>query len=83
MSSALGVRPLGPLLQPTLPGRGFHSGGSFPMRAAPGPGETDVLGRPFGRNRTHIVDSSVFPTISATTITLPVMANAWRIGHNA
>lgn len=83
MSSALGAHPVGLALQETLPGRGFHSGGSFPMRATPGPGETDVLGRPYGRSRTHIVDASVFPTIPAATITLSVMANAWRIGHNA
>jgi hypothetical protein len=79
----LGLGAFSPLLQETLPGRGFHSGGSFPMRANPGPGETDALGRPFGRSRTYIVDSSVFPTIPAATITLSVMANAWRIGHSA
>jgi choline dehydrogenase-like flavoprotein len=79
----LGARPLGPLLQETLPGRGYHSGGSFPMREAPGVGETDFLGRPYGRTRTHIVDSSVFPTIPAATITLSVMANAWRIGFES
>jgi choline dehydrogenase-like flavoprotein len=28
----------------------------------------------------HVIDSSVFPTIPATTITLSVMANAYRIG---
>ncbi len=79
----LGARALSPLLQETLPGRGYHSGGSFPMRENPGPGETDALGRPYGRRRTHIVDSSMFPTIPAATITLSVMANAWRIGHLA
>lgn len=81
--STLGARPLGLALQETLPGRGFHSGGSFPMRTSPGLGETDVLGRPYGRLRTHIVDASVFPAIPAATITLSVMANAWRIGHEA
>jgi choline dehydrogenase-like flavoprotein len=70
-------------LQETLPGRGYHSGGSFPMREVPGVGETDFLGRPYGRTRTHIVDSSVFPTIPAATITLSVMANAWRIGFES
>jgi choline dehydrogenase-like flavoprotein len=83
MRSALAARPLTPVLQQTEPGRGFHSGGSFPMRRSPGPGETDVLGRPHGRRRTHIVDASVFPTIPAATITLSVMANAWRIGNLA
>jgi choline dehydrogenase-like flavoprotein len=80
LAPALGALPLAPLLQETLPGRGYHSGSSFPMRETPGPGETDALGRPYGLRRTHIVDSSVFPSIPAATITLTVMANAWRIG---
>lgn len=71
--------PLPPLIQITRPGRGFHSGGSFPMRAAPVELESDLWGRPHGLDRVHIVDASVFPTIPATTITLPVMANAHRI----
>jgi len=83
MSSVLGARPLGLALQETQPGRGYHSGGSLPMRVSPAPGETDVLGRPFGRLRTHVVDASVFPSIPAATMTLSVMANAWRIGHEA
>jgi len=83
MSPALGVAPVAPLLQEMLPGRGYHSGGSFPMRARPVRGETDALGRPYGRRRVHIVDSSVFPSIPAATITLAVMANAWRIGHES
>src|SRR5450756_388635 len=61
------------------PGRGFHTGGTFPMRANPGPFEVDVLGRPHGFTRVHVVDSSVFPSLPATTITLSVMANAHRI----
>lgn len=76
----LGALPLRPLLQITEPGRGFHSGGSFPMSCEPGPFETDVLGRPRGWRRLHAVDASVFPSIPATTITLSVMANAHRIG---
>jgi choline dehydrogenase-like flavoprotein len=83
MSPALGVAPVAPLLQEMLPGRGYHSGGSFPMRARPVRGETDALGRPYGRRRIYIVDSSVFPSIPAATITLAVMANAWRIGHES
>jgi choline dehydrogenase-like flavoprotein len=72
-----------PLLQETVPGRGFHSGGSFPMRESPRTGETDHLGRPPGWRRLHVVDSSVFPSIPAATISLTVMANAWRIGHES
>ncbi|HXN77484.1 MAG TPA: GMC oxidoreductase, partial [Candidatus Dormibacteraeota bacterium] len=65
------------------PGRGFHNGGTFPMRANPGPFEVDVLGRPHGFTRVHVVDASVFPSLPATTITLSVMANAHRIGTAA
>jgi choline dehydrogenase-like flavoprotein len=41
--------------------------------------ETDLLGRPAEMNRVHLVDSSVFPTVPPTTITLTAMANARRI----
>jgi choline dehydrogenase-like flavoprotein len=68
-----------PMLQIAPPGRGFHCGGSIPMRAQPGNFESDCLGRPFGWNRVHVVDASVFPTVPATTITFSVMANAHRI----
>jgi len=61
------------------PGKGFHIGGSFPMRERPGELETDVLGRPNGFERVHLVDASVFPTVPPTTITLSIMANAHRI----
>jgi hypothetical protein len=76
----LGALPLWPLLQVAPPGRGFHSGGTFPMRATPGPFQSDVLGRPHGFERVHAVDSSVLPSIPSTTITFSVMANAHRIG---
>jgi choline dehydrogenase-like flavoprotein len=62
------------------PGDGNHSGGSFPMRARPGPLESDVQGRPAGLARVHVADSTVLPSLPATTITLSVMANAHRIG---
>ena len=80
---SLGAAPLAPLLQVQEPGRGFHTGGSFPMAADPGPGQTDRIGRPHGAGRIHVVDATVFPTIPATTITLTVMANAHRIGVEA
>ena len=69
-----------PMLQLADPGRGFHSGGSLPMREYPKQFETDCLGRPHGWSRVHVVDASVLPSIPATTITFPVMANAHRIG---
>ena len=80
ISGLTGLLPLFPMLQPGKPGRGFHSGGTFPMRADPGPGETDIYGRPYGMARIHAVDSTVFPSVPATTITFTVMANAYRIG---
>lgn len=82
-SPALRALPLEPLLQITPPGRGFHSGGTLPMSAKPADLQTDSLGRLPGWERVHVVDSSVFPTIPATTITLSLMANAHRIGANA
>ena len=75
--------PVSRMLRVGAPGRGFHTGGTFPMRASPGPFEVDVLGRPNGFTRVHLVDASVFPSLPATTITLSVMANAHRIGTAA
>lgn len=70
------------LLKIGQPGQGNHSGGSLPMRAKPGEFETDIAGRPSGFRRVHVVDSSIFPTIPATTITLSIMANAHRIASS-
>jgi choline dehydrogenase-like flavoprotein len=74
-----GLLALEPLTRLGAVGSSFHCGGSFPMRAQPTGLEADVLGRPAGLRRVHIVDASVFPSIPATTITLSVMANAHRI----
>lgn len=71
--------PVPPMLQTARPGRGFHCGGSMPMRAQPGQFESDHMGRPFGWSRVHVVDASVFPTVPATSVTFSVMANAHRI----
>jgi choline dehydrogenase-like flavoprotein len=49
------------------------------MRRDPGARESDLLGRPMGLARVHLIDASVFPTIPATNITLTLMANAHRI----
>ena len=76
----LGGMVVPPMLQLAEPGRGFHCGGSLPMRAVPGKFETDTLGRPQGWSRVHAVDASVLPSVPATTITFSVMANAHRIG---
>lgn len=71
---------LAPLTLAIEPGGGSHTGGSFPMRRQPSTRfETDILGRPLGCSRVHLVDSSIFPSIPATTIALLIMANADRI----
>ncbi len=75
--------PVSQMMRVGLPGRGFHTGGTFPMKAKPARLQTDVLGRLHGFTRVHIVDASVFPSLPATTITLSVMANAHRIGSAA
>lgn len=80
LAPQLGAAPALPLMEIAEPGRGFHIGGSMPMRASPGALETDTLGRPFGWRRIHAVDATVLPSVPATTITYPVMANAHRIG---
>ena len=72
--------PFTPLLEILKPGGSNHYGGSFPMRKNPKKFESDVLGRPYGFKRTHIVDASVFPSIPTQTIAFTVMANAHRIG---
>lgn len=61
--------------------KGYHYGASLPMRASPTlPHETDELGRPGSLRRVHVVDSSSFTSVPATTIGLLVMAHAFRIG---
>jgi choline dehydrogenase-like flavoprotein len=71
--------PLGSMLRIWEPGRGMHVGGSFPMSATPTGLQSDLLGRPAGLRRIHLVDASVFPSVPPTTITLTAMANARRI----
>ncbi len=61
------------------PGSSFHVGASLPMAKAPLSGQSDLAGRPHGLSRIHVIDATVLPAIPATTITLPVMANAHRI----
>ena len=64
--------------------RGWHLGGTLPMTARPGePWQTDLLGRPHGWSRTHVADSSTFPSLPGTTVALLAMANATRIVDGA
>lgn len=81
LRGVLRAEPAAPLLQVWPAGKGFHFGGSFPMRERPRDLETDILGRLPSFERVHLVDSSVFPTVPALTITLAAMANAHRIAH--
>lgn len=60
-------------------GQGYHTGATMPMRTAPAGWECDLLGRPKGLKRIHVVDSSNWPNIPAGPVTLTVMANAHRI----
>jgi choline dehydrogenase-like flavoprotein len=41
--------------------------------------DTNLLGNPKGWRRIHVIDSSVFPSLPATTPGLLAMANAARI----
>jgi choline dehydrogenase-like flavoprotein len=77
----LKATPLTPLLNIQPPGTGFHSGGTFPMKYSPVEFETDIFGRPYGLKNVYLVDATIFPSIPTTTITLAVMANAYRIGQ--
>jgi choline dehydrogenase-like flavoprotein len=75
-----GLTTLGFAARPGPVGSSFHVGGTVPMSTAPVDGQSDVIGRPYGLERIHLVDASVFPSIPATTITYSAMANASRIG---
>ncbi len=66
-------------LQLVPPGRSFHTGGSFPIGGRHEIYSSDLLGRPAGLKRVHIVDSANFPTVASSTIGFTIMANADRI----
>lgn len=75
--------PISPMLRLGDPGKGFHCGGTFPMSPRPNKFQTDVLGRLPQMPGVHLIDSTVFPSISAATITLTIMANAYRIADTS
>lgn len=76
---AAGLLPLTPLQRLGTIGSSYHCGGTFPMREHPRGLQTDRRGRLPGHRRVFLADSSVFPSIPATTISLSIMANAHRI----
>ena len=66
------------------PGSGTHCGASLPMRGRPTETlESDSYGRVLGWKRIFVVDAAVLPSIPGTTLTFPVIANAYRIGSLA
>jgi choline dehydrogenase-like flavoprotein len=83
------LRPAGVMTLPfgltlAAPGGGNHFGCTMPMTSRPRTRlEADILGRPAGWQRIHVVDGAVLPSIPATTITLLQMANADRIASAA
>lgn len=83
-TNRLGFIPLTMLFEMSKIGAGNHYGGTFPMKKNPlNFKESDLLGRPKGLNRVHVVDASVLPSIPAQSLTLAAMANAYRIGLTA
>jgi choline dehydrogenase-like flavoprotein len=62
-----------------LPGGGYHSGGTLPMRRMPQALETDSWGRLPSLPGVHVVDASVLPSVPASPTAFTVMANAHRI----
>lgn len=75
----IGVLPLTPLLHIGLPGEGRHAGGTFPMNKNPLGFQSNLWGSPKGVRNIHIVDSSILPSLPASTITFTTMANSARI----
>ncbi|MGH7287169.1 MAG: GMC oxidoreductase, partial [Myxococcota bacterium] len=76
----LGLWPVPGLAKATPFGFHGHLAGTLPMRASPGPLETDAKGRLSGTRRVFVADSAVFPTLPAQNLTFTAMANALRIG---
>lgn len=71
---------LAPFRHVSAVGGGNHIGGSFPMSDKPSEAlASDLIGRPAGLKRVHLVDGSVLPSIPGTTVALVIMANADRI----
>ena len=74
-----GWLPVLPLAEVMEPGASNHLAGGLPMRDAPGPLESDRLGRPCGLRRVHVVDGACFSDLPAEHLTYTIMANATRI----
>jgi choline dehydrogenase-like flavoprotein len=75
----LGFSPVPGLVKTTPFGFHGHLAGTLPMRASPGPLETDAAGRLSGTARVFVADTAVFSTLPAQNLTFTAMANALRI----
>lgn len=75
----LGLVSAKPLVKFPRPGGAFHYAGCLPMRDNPQRGETGVDGRLFGSKRVHVIDGSVFPSLSSKNLSFTIMANAMRV----
>jgi choline dehydrogenase-like flavoprotein len=75
----LGLWPIPGLVKSTPFGFHGHLAGTLPMRATPGPLESDAEGRLAGTERVFVVDTAAFPTLPAQNLTFTAMANARRI----
>ncbi len=80
ISRSFGCYVIKPLVKNSTRSHGYHLGASMPMKINPKEElDTDLLGRPLGWKNTHVIDSSIFPSLPATTIGVLSMANATRI----
>ena len=58
----------------------FHTGASFPMsKNYDNWSNTNIYGELFDKKNIHLIDSSVLPSLPATTIGILSMSNAYRI----
>lgn len=79
----LAIKPLSLMMHRSMTGQSNHIGSSLPMSDHPKNDEVDIWGRPRYCERIHFVDGSILPSIPAGSITLTIMANAYRIGKEA
>jgi choline dehydrogenase-like flavoprotein len=60
-------------------GSSLHYAGTLPMKAEPGPFETDREGRLAGTRAVYVCDGACFTHLPAKNLTFTIMANAMRI----
>jgi choline dehydrogenase-like flavoprotein len=75
----LGYLSASPLCQYPPMGSSLHYAGTLPMKAVPGPYQTDANGRLFGTQSVYVADGACFSELPAKNLTFTIMANAARI----